>query len=140
MKARFRAVRFVHPDLDEGRPGLALRPTGALAMVDEAASVRQALMLLLSTAPGERVMRPGYGCDLGRLVFNPNDGTTAGLAIHSVRQAIDRWEPRVEVLALDANRSPDSPSRLDITLEYRVRSTLVRGQLALSLNLASGGL
>ena len=68
------------------------------------ASVRQAILLLLSTRPGERVMRPTYGCDLHRLVFSPNDDTTAGLAIHYVRQALERWEPRIEVIRLDAGR------------------------------------
>ena len=53
---------------------------GRLAMVEGNAAVRQAIQMLLSTAPGERVMRPGYGCDLQRLVFAPNDDTTAGLA------------------------------------------------------------
>jgi hypothetical protein len=103
-------------------------------MVDSEASIRQALLLLLSTSPGERVMRPTYGCDLGRLVFSPNDDTTAGLAILYVRRAIELWEPRVQLLELDAQRSEDAPSRLDIALSYRVRATLARGQLLFSFN------
>src|SRR5262245_66442213 len=81
---RYRAFQFVHPDFDvvEGHPGLQSSPTGALATVEDEASVRQSILLLLSTAPGERVMRPDYGCDLRRLLFEPNDDTTAGLAIH----------------------------------------------------------
>ena len=124
----------MHPDLDQGQPGLALTARGALAMVDSEASIRQALLLLLSTSPGERVMRPTYGCDLGRLVFSPNDDTTAGLAILYVRRAIELWEPRVQLLELDAQRSEDAPSRLDIALSYRVRATLARGQLLFSFN------
>lgn len=135
MSAPFRAVRFVHPDLDEGAAGLALSTRGSLAMIDSTASVRQALLLLLSTAPGERVMRPGYGCDLGHLVFSPNDDTTAGLAVHYVRRAIDAWEPRIEVLSLDAHRAEDDPGRLDIELTWRVRSTGARDHLRLSLDL-----
>ena len=79
-----------------------VQPTGSIAMVEEDDAIRQALLLLISTRPGERVMRPAYGCDLERLIFSPNDDTTAGLAMHYVRQAVERWEPRVEILGVDA--------------------------------------
>jgi phage baseplate assembly protein W len=120
----YRAWGFVHPDFDaaEGQPGLRVSPRGGAAMVSGAAAVRQSVLILLSTRPGERVMRPRYGCDLNRLVFSPNDATTAGLAIHYVRQALLRWEPRIEILGLDAGPGETDPGRLDIVLEYRVRS------------------
>jgi Bacteriophage baseplate protein W len=138
---RYRAWRFLHPDLDAvgvGPAGLRLSPSGGISMVQEEASVRQAILLLLSTVPGERVMRPDYGCELHRLVFAPNDDTTAGLAIHYVRRALERWEPRIDILALDANRSPDAPFRLDISLEYRVRTTQRTGRLLFGLDLVGG--
>src|SRR5262245_22180582 len=118
---RYRAWRFLHPDFDIPKDwaGLNLSPAGGIDMVEDRDSVRQAILLLISTRPGERVMRPDYGCDLHRLVFSPNDDTTAGLAIHYVRQAIERWEPRVEVTRLDARRSADEsrPGNLEIYLE-----------------------
>lgn len=104
-------------------------------MVEERESVRQAILLLLSTTPGERVMRPEYGCDLQRLVFSPNDDTTAGLAMHYVRQAVTRWEPRVEVLRVDAGRRDDNPGRLDIVLEYRLRAVVGTERLVVPLML-----
>ena len=139
MGPRYVALRFVHPDLDvaAGPPGLQLAPTGRLATVAEAASVRQAVLLLLTTTPGERVMRPDYGCELRTLVFSPNDETTAGLAIHYVRQALLRWEPRVDVLAVDAAAAPDDPARMDITLDYRVRSSPWNERLTVPVNLAA---
>lgn len=137
-EGRYRAWRFVHPDLDvaEGLAGLALSPTGGIQMVEEHASVRQAILLLLTTRPGERVMRPDYGCYLHRLMFQLNDDTTAGLAIHYVRRALERWEPRIDILRLDAERSPGDPGRLDISLDYRVRSTQQSDRLVLPLHLA----
>src|ERR1700736_4358537 len=121
----YRAWRFLHPDLDASAEfaGLSISATGGIEMVSEHASVRQAILLLLSTIPGERVMRPDYGCQLHRLVFSPNDETTAGLAIHYVRQALDRWEPRIDILRLDAERNTEDPEQLIISLEYRVRAT-----------------
>jgi hypothetical protein len=138
---RYRAWRFDHPDLDVvgvAPSGLRLAPTGGVATVQEDASVRQAVLLLLSTVPGERVMRPDYGCELHRLVFAPNDDTTAGLAIHYVRRALVRWEPRIDILHLDANRSPEDDYRLDISLEYRVRATRRTDRLVFGLPLAGG--
>ena len=68
-------------------------------------------------------MRPDFGCDLRRLIFSPNDATTAGLAVHFVRQALERFEPRVEILGLDAERHSQESDRLDVVLDYRVRAT-----------------
>jgi phage baseplate assembly protein W len=101
-------------------------------------SIRQALLLLFSTRPGERVMRPDYGCDIHRLIFSPNDDTTAGLAIYYVQRAIDRWEPRIDVLRLDAGRDAEQPERLNILLQYRVRVTRHAELLTFSLNLVEG--
>lgn len=131
------AWRFLHPDFDvaEGAPGLRVSRTGGIEMVAEHASVRQAILLLLTTKPGERLMRPDFGCDLHRLVFAPNDATTQGLAIHYVRQALQRWEPRIDILRLDADCSEADPGRMDILLEYRLRRTLQQDALVVAVNL-----
>ena len=154
-RPRFRAWRFAHPTpgMSEGAgisqvAGLQLSPTGGLAMAEGHASVRQSILLLLSTSPGERVMRPDSGCELHRLVFSPNDASTAGLAIHYVRRALERWEPRVEIVRLDAGRglaeqtgaAPTGPAgerdaMLDILLEYRLRTERQRESLVFSIAL-----
>ena len=135
---RYQAWKFIHPDLDanEEFAGLRISPTGGIEMVTEDDSVRQAILLLLSTIPGERVMRPDYGCDLFRLIFSPNDNTTAGLAMHYVRQAIRKWEPRVEIESLDAVPNDIDRARLDINLIYHLRATLQIENLMFSVNLA----
>lgn len=133
---RERALRFVGAGFDPGNHGgLTVTAAGAVATVEGDESIRQAILLLLSTTPGERVMRPGYGSRLHRLIFAPNDDTTAGLAIHYVRQALQRWEPRVEVLEVDARADPDDPWRLNIELRYRVRASLNTGIVTYSLDL-----
>ena len=148
----WQGVRFLIPGFDvpevplpvpdgagtEVLGGLSLTPSGGLATVSDRAGVRQALLLLLLTRPGERVLRPTYGCELHKLLFWPNDDTTAGLAIHYVRQAIERWEPRVDRVRVDAMRNPESDSRLDITLAYRVRSTGDEDRLSVQLDLEAG--
>ena len=138
--SRFRAWRFVHPDLPYALEdtGLQLTARGGIDMIAGDDSVRQAILLLLSTAPGERVMRPEYGCLVHRLIFSPNDDTTAGLAIYYVRRALELNEPRVEIVELDAQRHPEEAERLEINLVYRVRATQRTEQLAFSLDLSGG--
>jgi phage baseplate assembly protein W len=130
-----RAFRFGGAGFGATGPGLTVTATGALSTVDGDEAVRQAIMLLLATSPGERLMRPRYGSYLHRLLFAPNDETTAGLAIHYVRQALDRWEPRVEILDLDGAADPSHPERLVIGLRYRVRASLAVATLTYPLDL-----
>jgi phage baseplate assembly protein W len=132
--------RFLHPDIDApgSQAGFQITAAGSVATVRGDEAVRQALLLLLSTVPGERVMRPEYGCELHRLIFAPNDDTTAGLAIHYVRRAIQRNEPRVDIVRLDARRSPVQDERLDIALVYRVRATGREDLLQVSVDLQGG--
>ena len=85
-------------------------------------------------------MRPQYGCQIHRLVFSPNDDTTAGLAIHYVKRALNRWEPRIDVLNIDAGRNEETPELLTIVLEYQVRATQRTENLAFSLDLTGEGI
>lgn len=136
----FRGWAFRHPDLPPlaGQHGLVLSE-GASARVADADAVHQALTLLLTTRPGERVMRPTYGCDLFRLVFAPNDDTTAGLAIHYVREAIRRWEPRIRIVELDARQHPGAPASLVLELTFELIATGERGELTFDMALEPEG-
>lgn len=137
-RAAYRAWRFTHPDIAsaDGMVGLGYSAQGGIAMVEDEQAIRQAVLLLLSTLPGERVMRPEYGCHIHRLVFAPNDDTTAGLAIHYVRRAIQQWEPRIDIVALDAGRDPQLPELLHVSLVYRIRATQWTDSIRFSLNLS----
>ena len=108
------------------------------AEADRDASIRQAILMLLSTAPGERVMRPDYGCELYRLIFSPNDDTTAGLAAHYVRRALEYWEPRIQLLKVDAEGDPEYPERLRVYVSYRLRATGRLDDLVHTIDLAKG--
>lgn len=140
-----RAWHFLHPDLDwqtlalEERPpawgGPHLTYQGGVALIAGDEAVRQAVLLLLSTRRGERLMRPTYGCDLHRLLFAPNNDATAGIAVYYVRRALEEWEPRVEILELAAAPHPQQPNLLSINLKYRIRASGGVDQLDLALDL-----
>ena len=108
---RWQAFRFADPGLVSiGRA--ASRSTPPARWPPWTATPRSARpsSCCSSPVPASVVMRPQYGSLLHRLVFAPDDATTAGLAIHYVRQALVRWEPRVEVLDVDAGPIPTPPS------------------------------
>jgi hypothetical protein len=92
-------------------------------------SVRQGMLLVLSTAKGERVMRPGFGCAIHELLFAPNDATTRGMAESAVREALLQWEPRIEVLGVSAGSDRAEGERLLVSVDYRVRKTDSRSNL-----------
>ncbi len=92
----------------------------ALSRADE--SIRESILLILSTAKGERIMRPTFGCGIHELVFAPNDTTTAARVSYEVRQALIEWEPRIEMLEVQVTADADA-GKLLINVRYRVRTT-----------------
>lgn len=96
---------------------------GRFAGAAQEESVREAIRIILSTARGERVMRPSFGCNLHELAFAPNDAVTAAQAEFEVREALEAWEPRIDVLDVQARTGADGGEWLLIEIEYRVRST-----------------
>lgn len=127
MSAKFLGVGWKFPpDLSGGR--------AALAAGEE--SIHQSIWIILATAPGERVMRPDFGCGIHNLVFALSNGTTAGLIAFEVRQALLRWEPRIEVL--DVRVTP-ADERLLVDVEYCIRATNSRFNLVYPFHLERGG-
>jgi hypothetical protein len=123
----------------EAGGGLALDTGGHIAVSRGADAIRQSILMLLATMPGERVMRSDYGCDLHRLTFAPNDDTTAGLAIFYVRRAIERFEPRVSVEHVDAFADLEHPELLHIRLRYRILRDGIEDGLDLAYQLEAKG-
>lgn len=96
---------------------------GALALTTGEDDIAQAIDLILGTAPGERPMRPEFGCEVHDFVFDTIDAAMIGRLDAAIRAALDRWEPRIEVGAIDFDLSHTSEGRLDITIAYRIRAT-----------------
>ncbi|HEY1832098.1 MAG TPA: GPW/gp25 family protein [Acidimicrobiales bacterium] len=76
---------------------LATDASGNVALMSGDTDLERAMRIILSTAPGERPMRPEFGCGLHNYVFETADATTAGRLSWEVRQALTRWEPRVDI-------------------------------------------
>jgi phage baseplate assembly protein W len=80
---------------------LRVDQSGAIALSSGVADVEEAIMLILATAPGERPMRPEFGCGIHNFVFESIDASVFGKIEHEIRDALDRWEPRIDVLDVD---------------------------------------
>jgi phage baseplate assembly protein W len=111
----------------------AIDEKGAIALSAYEENVRQSIVLILRTAPGERQMRSDFGCEIHTLVFGENNATTAGRASFFVEQALKRWEPRIEVLQVQGRpgglerEEPDVPATVRAPLRpaFRRRSPVV---------------
>jgi phage baseplate assembly protein W len=108
---------------------IELDEEGQVATAQYEESVRQSIWTILSTAKGERVMRPDFGCGIHDLVFAVNNAGTAGLVASEVREALLLWEPRIEVKNANAAPDPVYPNRLLIEIDYTVRTTNSRFNL-----------
>ena len=98
-------------------------PQGGLALTSERNELDQAIQIILSTSPGQRVMRPTFGCRLQELVFAPNNSQTAADARRYVDQALRMWEPRITVRKVETRPDPEDTSRLLIEIDYKVKAT-----------------
>lgn len=97
---------------------------GGIALSRFEEDIRESIFIILGTAKGERLMRPDFGCGIHELVFAPMNTATEGLVLHHVKEALIRWEPRIEVLRVDVSREKDNyEGYLFVDIEYRVIST-----------------
>ena len=108
---------------------LRVDQSGSIALGAGADGIDASIRMALITAPGERVMRPQFGCRIWNLLFEPINANTLGLMAEAVKDAISQWEPRVDLEDVDLQPDPDNPSRVVIHLTYRVRSTNDRRNL-----------
>jgi uncharacterized protein len=102
---------------------LQVNPRGELTLVTGTRDIEQAIYLILETAPGERVMRPEFGCRIHELLFAPRDKATIGLAIQYVKNALGRWEPRIDVDKVTVTADPNHDGALLVTIFYHLKDT-----------------
>lgn len=117
-------------------PGLDAE--GKIRLVSLEEDVRQAILIIIQTVLGERVMRPDFGAGLRNLVFEPVNRTTMALVKETVERAIIDWEPRIEINDLDVTSDANERNTLLIELAYTVRATNTRFNLVYPFYLSEG--
>jgi phage baseplate assembly protein W len=97
--------------------------TGGIALVRREREIEESIQIILATAPGERPMRPEFGCGIHDFVFAPADGSTAGQIAYEVRTSVERWEPRIDVTEVAVSVDSQAEGVLYIDIRYEVRGS-----------------
>lgn len=130
MSEGFLGTGWRYELLDASNLGIRLdAATGEIAEASDEALIQQSIWLILSTAPGERVMRPDFGCGVHNLVFAVPGPSTLGEVAREVTRALTLWEPRIDLRRVEARQDVREPSRLLVEIEATVRSTNSRFNL-----------
>jgi phage baseplate assembly protein W len=103
--------------------------SGSIAMSSGASDIDSSIRMILTTAPGERLMRPTFGCKIWELLFEPVNANTLGLMGEAVREAIGRWEPRVTLEDVRLDPSGQHAGEVLIEIDYVIRTTNDRRNL-----------
>lgn len=100
---------------------LRVDPTGAIALATQSRDIEQAIEVIIRTAPGERPMRPEFGCRIQDHLFSPTNETTRAAIANDVRAALELWEPRIDVEDIRVEFDPQQLSMFYIDVGYRIR-------------------
>ena len=118
---------------------LRVDQTGGIALVSREQEIEEAIRLILGTSPGERPMRPDFGCRIHDYLFASADGETANAIGAEVRSALRRWEPRIEVEDVGVTIDRANPALLYIDVRYRIKATNDRRNLVFPFYVIPGG-
>jgi len=102
---------------------LQINQQGGIALARGAHDIEQAIRIVLETQPGERVMRPEFGCRVHELLFAPLNAATRGLAAYYVQQALGRWEPRIDLQEVNTLDDPGRDGVMLIEIKYQIKDT-----------------
>lgn len=108
---------------------LTVDHTGSIALTAPGGDIEDSMRVVLLTAPGERLMRPQFGCRIWDLMFEPVTHNLLGLISQAVRDALAQWEPRIEVEDVRPEQDDDDSGLVQIRITYRVKSTNDRRNL-----------
>jgi len=102
---------------------IRINARGGLSFSHREQDIEESVWIILSTAKGERVMEPEFGCGIHDYVFAPNSVATRGSIAYEVQKSLAKFEPRIDVTGVRAESFPGKDNQLLIYVDYRVRST-----------------
>jgi uncharacterized protein len=117
---------------------LQVTPGGKIAQARYEQRIEESIYLILTTAKGERVMLPDFGCGIHDLVFAPNNTLTRSAVVQNVRQALVTFERRIDVLEITAEAAEGEPNLLLIRINYRIRANNALGNLVYPFYIREG--
>lgn len=115
---------------------LQVTPDGRIAQARHEQRIEESIVLILSVSPGELPMLSDFGCGIHDTLFAPDDPRTVALVAHLVRQALTRYEPRIDLL--DVHAESGGPNLLLVRIHYRIRATNAVGNLVYPFYIKEG--
>lgn len=112
---------------------------GKIGCSEAEQSIRESIMIILSTSKGERVMHPTFGCNINEYVFAPNNTATASLLSFYVKEALLEWEPRIEVENVAVTPDENESNKLNISIDYKIKTTNTGDNLVYPFYLEKAG-
>ena len=112
---------------------------GSVQLTEYEQDIQQAILIILGTNPGERVMRPDFGAGLNQFVFEPVTRATMSAIATQVNEALVDWEPRITVLQVNVTTDPVQMNRLLIGIDYQIRASNTVSNLVYPFYLMEGG-
>lgn len=120
-----------------GFPVTFIKGGNTINMLEAEADIKNSLEILLATTMGERVMQPGYGCNLENLLFESIDTTFSSLMTEQIKTAILYNEPRVRPESVEYEQDPLN-GKIDITVNFTIISTNSRSNIVFPFYLTEG--
>lgn len=121
--------------------GMAFPPRvgadGRIAWSEGEPNIREAIRIVLSTEPGERLRLPEFGAGLRRFLFEPNTLATHTLIRQTIAEALKRWEPRVQVEAVEVQADASDAESALATITYRLVATQVQERVSLRVGVSA---
>jgi phage baseplate assembly protein W len=102
---------------------LQVNARGEIALVSAERDIEQAVRIILATRPGERVMRPEFGCRASELLFEPRNSAMETLMQQYVEEALTRWEPRIEVQWVRVLSDNTQDGAIVVEVNYLIKAT-----------------
>lgn len=112
---------------------------GGVEISSDDENIRQSMMCIIGTAPGERMMRPTFGCAIHDILFEPNTAVTAAKIEYEVKRALVEFEPRIGDVEVEAMPDDNEQSRMNVTISYTIRKTNTKANLVYPFYLRKEG-
>lgn len=118
---------------------MQINALGETEMSSDDENIRQSMMLILGTAPGERIMRPNFGCAIHDILFEPNTAITAAKIEYEIKKSLLEFEPRISDIEVSAHPDDVEQSRMNVTIAYTIRKTNTKSNLVYPFYLRKEG-
>lgn len=112
---------------------------GGAELTSDDENIRQSMMCIIGTAPGERMMRPTFGCAIHDILFEPNTAVTAAKIEYEVKRSLTEFEPRIGDVEVSAKPDDSEQSRMNVTISYTIRKTNTKANLVYPFYLRKEG-